>query len=284
MSKVETVQSLYFSPGGTTKEITKAIEKNVGLKQLKSIDLTRPGKRKRFKGEVQGDLLLVGMPVYHESPPWPTLESLNKLNGEGKLAVPIAVYGNRTEGTCVEEMGKILKSREFKIPAAGAFIAEHSWASKEHPFALGRPDRSDLKIAKGFGKRIGSKLALVPPERMEIHLSSRLVDYFTKQEVESFPENYHRRCVESLTSLGGVGYDEAKCINCMRCVGVCPTSAMEMNPYRLDLKECIRCMACVKTCQTGALRLQFADTPQAQQRIKILDRVFAVRREPMTKL
>ena len=141
MSKVESVQSLYFSPGGTTKKITRAIEKNIGLKQVKPIDLTRPSKRKRFKGKVDGDLLLIGMPVYHESPPWPTLESLNKLNGEGKMAIPIAVYGNRTEGTCVEEMGKILKSRGFKIPAAAAFVAEHSWASKEHPFALGRPDR-----------------------------------------------------------------------------------------------------------------------------------------------
>ena len=284
MSKMESVQSIYFSPGGTTKKITKAIEKNIGLKQLKPIDITRPGRRKRFKGKVDGDLLLVGMPVYHESPPWPTLQSLNKLEGVGKMAVPIAVYGNRTEGTCIEEMGKILKSRGFKIPAAAAFIAEHSWASEEHPFALGRPDKSDMKIAKDFGKRLGSKLSLVPPERMEIHLSSRLVDYFTHQEVESFPEGYHRRCVESLTNLGGVGYDEAKCTSCMKCVGVCPTSALEINPYKLELSECLKCMACVHACPSGALSLRFADTPQISDLVKVLDRVFAVRRESITRL
>jgi ferredoxin len=281
---VESVQSLYFSPGGTTKKITKAIEKNIGLKQVKPIDLTRPSKRKRFKGEVHGDLLILGMPVYHESPPWPTLEPLNKLKGEGKWAIPVAVYGNRTEGTCVEEMGKILRGRGFKIPAAAAFVAEHSWASKEHPFALGRPDRSDMKIAKDFGRRVGSKLSLVPPERMEIHLSSRLVDYFTHQEVESFPEDYHRRCVASLVSLGGVVYDESKCTNCMKCVGACPTSAIEVNPYKLELSECIRCMACVHACRTGALRLQFVNTPQTIERVMVLDRVFAVRREPITRL
>jgi ferredoxin len=284
LSKIETVQSLYFSPGGTTKKITKAIEKNIGLKRTTAIDLTRPSKRKRFKGEVKGDLLIVGMPVYHESPPWPTLEPLNKLKGEGKWAIPVAVYGNRTEGTCVEEMGKILKSRGFKIPAASAFVAEHSWASKERPYALGRPNRTDMRIAADFGKRIGSKLSLAPPERMEIHLSSRLVDYFTHQEVESFPGDYHRRCVESLTGLGGVAYDEAACTNCMNCVGVCPTSAIQMQPFNLELKECVRCMACVKACPTGALKLKLVDTPQNRERFNILDRVFAIRREPITRL
>lgn len=284
MSKVESVQSLYFSPGGTTKKITRTIEKNIGLKQVKPIDLTLLGERKRFKGKVEGDLLLVGMPVYHESPPWPTLEPLNMLNGEGKMAVPIAVYGNRTEGACVEEIGKILKSRGFKIPAAAAFVAEHSWASKEHPFALGRPDRSDMKIAKDFGRRIGSKLSIVPLERMEIHLSSRLFDFFTKQEVESFPEGYHRRCVASLVNLGGVVYDESKCTRCLKCIGACPTSAIEMSPYKLELGECLRCMACVHACPAGALRLQFVNTPQAVERVKALDRVFSVRREPITRL
>ena len=281
MSKVESVQSLYFSPGGTTKKITKAIEKNIGLRQAKPIDITRPTKRKRFKGEVQGDLLIVGMPVYHESPPWPTLEPLNKLKGEGKWAIPVAVYGNRTEGTCVEEMGKILKGRGFKILAAGAFLAEHSWASEEHPFALGRPDRSDMRIARDFGRRIGSKLSLAPSE---IHLSSRLVDYFSHKEVESFPEGYHRRCVESLTGLGGVGYDEAKCTNCLKCVGVCPTSAIKQQPYELMLSECIRCMSCVKACPTGALSLKLIDTPQNQEVFKMLGNVFAIRREPITRL
>jgi len=285
MSKVETVQSLYFSPGGTTKKITKAIAKNVGLKKVTSIDLTPLNKRKRFKGEVKGDLLIVGMPVYHESPPWPTLAPLNLLKGEGKWAVPIAVYGNRTEGTCVEEMGKILKSRGFKILAAGAFLAEHSWASKERPYALGRPDRSDMRIAADFGKRIGSKLSLVPPERMQIHLSSRLVSYFTREEMESFPEGYHMNAVNELVSLGGVAYDEkVGCTNCGKCITSCPTNVLEMNPFKLDLEHCIRCMACVKACPTGALSLKLVDSEQNRELFKVLDRVFAVRREPITRL
>ena len=45
--------------------------------------------------------------------------------------------------------------------------------------------------------------------------------------------------------------DKEKCINCSKCVKICPKSCI--NPDMTTVKdECIVCMACVKICPTGA--------------------------------
>jgi flavodoxin len=91
MVELKTVQCLYFSPTGTTRKIVSTIAENIGLPLTQPIDLTLPKQRSSFNGKVQGDLLLVGSPVYHGSPPWPMLEPLKQLEGNGKWAVPVAV-------------------------------------------------------------------------------------------------------------------------------------------------------------------------------------------------
>jgi len=174
MAEVKTVQSLYFSPTGTTKKILSTIVENIGLLSIQPIDITLPKQRDSFNGIVQGDLLLVGSPVYHGSPPFLMLEPLNRLEGDGKWAVPIAVYGNRSPETCVEELTKILRSKGFKVPAAASFSAEHSFSSPSYLIAAGRPDSSDLEIAAKFASQIKDKIS---SGLSEVQISDRLYNF-----------------------------------------------------------------------------------------------------------
>lgn len=273
------VQSLYFSPTGTTKRILSAILDSIGLTTLSSIDLTLPQPRDTFSGKVEGDLLLVGVPVYHGSIPWPMLEPLNKLQGEGKWAVLVAVYGNRDAETCVDEMAKILSRRGFRILAGANFVAEHSWSTKEHPIAVGRPESSDLAKAGEFGRKVAEKLSEGPSE---IKTSNLLHNFITKQMVESFPEGYHKKVVALLRGLGWVEFSkDMDCTQCMGCSAVCPTGAMNVEMKKIDDDLCIKCMACTRACPVGAISLHYADTPAAIATFDRLGKIIAVRKEPI---
>jgi ferredoxin len=276
------VQAIYFSPTGSTRRILSCIADNVGLKAAPQIDLTLPGKRDSFTGKVEGDLILVGSPVYAGTIPLPFFESLKQIRGEGEWAVPVAVYGNRSPDTAVEEMVKILRGRGFRVLASAAFIGQHSFATPEHPWGMGRPDEADLKAAAEFGRAVGEKLRHRPAE---ISVPGLLLERFSNTMVEDLPEGYHSRVLERPRELWRISLsDEAGCTQCNGCVDSCPVAAMDADSFGIDDGKCIRCMACVRACPTGAMRIVYSDAPSALERFANLDKIFAIRKEPKTML
>jgi ferredoxin len=233
-----------------------------------------------------GDTILVGVPVYHGTMPLPMMEPLNRLEGNGKWAVPVAVYGNRSPETCVDELAKILRERGFKILAAASFAAEHSMASKEHPRGLGRPDQSDLETAAKFGEQIKKKLSSGPSEiqtgdRFLDFLASASANFSTRVMVESFPEGYHVKVAQWINGIVAVAFSkDADYTDCMICSNVCPTGAIKVASKEIKDDLCIRCMACTHACPTGVLSFQLIDSPMSRAVVEMLDKVCADRKEP----
>jgi ferredoxin len=274
------IQTVYFSPTGTTRKILSTIEEHTGLPSVSQIDLTPLKDRESFTGKVQGDLVLVGAPVYGGSPPWPMIEPLNRLDSGGKWAVPVAVYGNRSSDTCVDELAKILRNRGFKILAAASFIGQHSGASKDHPWALGRPDQSHLEKAAKFGEQVREKLFSRPSE---IQTSDRLLNSLTGKMVESLPEGYHKSLAERIKDLVTVTFlTDKEYTECTSCANLCPTGAINANSREISNDLCIRCCACIRACPEGVLTIRYSDFFRAA--IERLDKIFAIRKEPKTYL
>jgi len=279
---IEKIQCLYFSPTGSTRKIILKVAENIGLKASAHIDLTPSEKRKSFTGKVEGDLLLVGTPVYAGTIPLPFLDSLHQLQGEGKWAVPVAVYGNRSPDTTIEEMTKILRGRGFKILAAASFIAQHSFATPQHPWALGRPDEKDMNAAAEFGQGIGRKFKSDPSE---ISVSGQLMDKISNTMVDVLPEGYHKVMSERPKGLWWVSVaNRDACTVCENCVKSCPTDAINIEALSIDDGRCIRCMACVSACPEGVLKLVYSDKPSALETYANLDKIFVVRKEAKTFL
>ncbi len=74
------------------------------------------------------------------------------------------------------------------------------------------------------------------------------------------------RCIWCCNPEGQAGYPELKltpslCDGCGRCVPVCPTNAIKVNPelvvdrVQIDRKLCTNCGKCIDVCYTGALDL-----------------------------
>ena len=275
-------QVVYFSPTGSTRRIISNIAENIGLKVAPQINLTLSDKRKSFTGRVEGDLLLVGTPVYAGTVPLPFLNSLQQLHGAGKWAVPVVVYGNRSPDTAIEEMTKILRGRGFRILAAASFIAQHSFATPEHPWAIGRPDETDMMAAAKFGEGIGKKLKSSPAE---ISVPSLLMDRIGNTMVEALPEGYHKKMLDRPKGLFRVSVsDRDVCTGCKNCSNSCPTDAVDADTLHIDDGKCIRCMACVSACPEGVLKLAYSDSPSALETYANLDKIFAVRKEAKTFL
>ena len=278
MVEVKKGQILYFSPTGGTRKIISKIQEDTGLKTAPPIDLTLSGNRRSFNGRIEGDLLIVGTPVYAGTIPHPFWESLQQLEGEGKWAVPIAVYGNRAPDSTIEELSKLLRERGFKILAAASFISRHSFASNEHSWAVSRPDEKDISIAREFGKQIGDKISSHPSE---IQVSGLMQDWFSKAMVEVRPMGYHRDVLAGAKNLWWASTsNKDQCTKCGGCVNSCPTDSIDAETLEIDDVGCIRCMACVDACPIGVLNLVYSDKPEAQGVYASLDKVFATRREP----
>lgn len=208
------------------------------------------------------------------------LEPLNRLEGESRWAIPVAVYGNRSPETCVEEMAGILRGRGFRVLAAASFVAEHSVSSPQYPIAPGRPDREDLEKAARFGEQVRLKIS----DPFEIQVSTRLKNFLTNEMVDSLPDGYHRKAIDTIKDLVWVVFhDDAECIMCKNCEQVCPTSAMDIGSREVDDDLCIRCMACARACPEGvAGKSPMKDTKPA--RIEALDKLSGARNESKTYL
>ena len=247
---VNSVQTLYFSPTDSTRRIVEAIAGGTGVPSLAPISVTTPQDRDSFSGQIDGDLLIVGVPVYTGRIPSFVIPPLSKVDGAGRWALPVAVCGNVRMGTCLAELCAILKRQGFTIPAAGNFVAQHSFVCEDFAIAKGRPDQEDLRKAAEFGRRVADKIAQDPEDITCVYGRFLYIRMYVSGSAEptgfvSMPER-HRPTIRVSE------HNEQVCDHCGNCVQVCPTGSINPESYLIEDETCIRCFACTSVCSSGA--------------------------------
>ncbi len=220
------------------------------MKVLPAVDITNPKIRKAFDGKMEGDLVIIGSAVYEGSVPFIATAPFLKLEGEGKWAVPVGVYGNRSAEAYVSELSGILRGKGFKIIAGAEFVAQHSYNhdALAKAGAIGRPDEADLELARNLGVKIAEKMA--DPAEADIESKPLKFGDKYKNRAEWVGERLKKMIM-------GPTYDADKCIQCGKCVEACPVEAVDPSTYATDEDVCIKCMACIKVCPTGAKTVKF---------------------------
>ena len=146
---LEKVDFYYFSPTGGTKKVGEVFAGEVA-RTVCPWDL---GKKETRKNEAE--LLVVAVPVFGGRIPGVAAQRLRKLDGQGKRAVTLVVYGTRAYEDALLELNDVITDCGFQIVASGAFVAQHSMAPQ---VGSGRPDGADKEELRAFAGRVLKKV------------------------------------------------------------------------------------------------------------------------------
>jgi ferredoxin len=237
--EVKQLKLIYFSATGTTRKVLESIAEGIAVEDVEHINLTLPESARQTIAPFTDELVIIGAPVYGGRLPVGAINRLKQLKASKTLAILIVVYGNREFEDALLELKNFAIELGFNPVAGGAFIGEHSFASKDVPIANGRPDNLDVQKAKDFGSKIKAKATALqsPDAQMDLEIPGR------------FP--YEASGARSM-AVSPVTKEDT-CTVCGTCAGVCPTEAISINgSVATEIEVCIRCCACIKNCPTGA--------------------------------
>ena len=241
------VWAVYFSATDTTKKTVLTIADEAARllgAEREDYDFTLPRMRENGFAAGKDDLVIFGTPVYAGRVPNVLLKYLATIQGNGALAVPVVLFGNRIFDDGLIELRDILENTGFHTVAAAAFVGEHSFSKT---LAAGRPDADDMKEALAFAGKVTEKVKGLPEGEAPAPV-----------EVEGVPHPY--RGYYQPRDRKGVSIDIRKvkslvsdaCDDCKICADVCPMGSISHENVREYTGICIKCGACIKKCPKQA--------------------------------
>ncbi|MBO5666375.1 MAG: 4Fe-4S binding protein [Firmicutes bacterium] len=265
--KIKQVWAVYFSPTDTTKRVVTTVAAAAAdalQVPVSHWDITLPGPRKEGKAFSEGDLVILGTPVYAGRVPNVILKDLALLQGNGALGVPVNCYGNRNFDNALIELRDIMENGGFHTIAAAAFVCEHSFS---RILGANRPDDKDLHLAFNFGWKLGYETEKSRSTIDVPGIPESYGGYYQPRDRHGNPIDIRK--VKPLTS--------DLCNGCGLCAAICPMGSIDPADVRQFTGICIKCGACIKKCPQGA---KYYDDPGYLYHKTELEEMYTRRAEP----
>ncbi|MCI6153004.1 EFR1 family ferrodoxin [Fusobacterium perfoetens] len=269
---IKKVWGMYFTGTETTKKVVNHIGKNLANKlnvEFEEYDFSLPSVRKVEKSFTTEDLVVFGVPVIAGRVPNLLLKYLDTLKGNGALAVPVVLYGNRNFDDALIELRNILNDKGLKPIAGGAFIGEHSFSTI---LGAGRPDEKDMDIATSFATSIFEKITskdFDPDKLVEVKGETPIRFYYQPRDSKGNPIDIRKVKPKTNKDL---------CTKCGTCVAICPMGSINPEDPSDVFGICMKCCACVKRCPNGAKYYDDANYLYHQHELE--DQYASTRKEP----
>lgn len=240
----------YFSPTGGTKKAGEIFCGGIS-ENVKETDL---GLKDQKVEQPESELIVIAAPVFGGRLPSIVTEKLKELDGSGKKAVTLAVYGNRAYEDALLELNNEAQSRGFQIIASAAVVAQHSMAPE---VGKGRPDALDRESILDFAGKVMEKIERGSESPIKV------------------PGNYPYK---DGMNMPATPLSLPSCNQCRKCEAICPTGAIWLENHAVvtDAEKCMLCMACVSACPEHA---RILPPPLQEKMQQMLGALKAVRKE-----
>lgn len=246
--------SLYFSPTGHSASYVRSLAQ-ILTPNFEEIDITQQEERNTPRSFTQDDIVCIGVPVYGGRTPKPYDGLLDSLRGNGARAVCLVTYGNRDYEDALLELCDSCRERGFRVIAAGAFIAQHTYTAQ---IGTNRPDEKDNAKLQQFAELIQNKIQ-----------EKNTLEFFIKGT----------RPYRDWAPLPFVPLPTEECLACGKCAEVCPVHAIDKNnPFLVDKSRCLGCYACSVVCP---MQIRFITELPFRDKISgMAAKLSSVRQEP----
>ncbi len=107
----------YFSPTGGTRKAGEFLAEGIS----ENVNPVNLGKEKGFS-QADGEMAVVAAPVFGGRIPAFVAEKLKKVDGGGKRAVTLAVYGVRAYEDALVELNDAVSACGFQVIASAALV------------------------------------------------------------------------------------------------------------------------------------------------------------------
>ncbi len=272
------IWGVYFSPTGGTGTAVRHLAESLGLAldlPWDAFDITHPAAREIEYTFGEEDLVVFGSPVYAGRLPNKIMPDYKRcFFGDGALAVPVVVFGNRSYGGALEELSMLLAENGFQVVGGAAVVSRHAFSDK---VGAGRPDETDRTEWDAFALRLAKSLretqnaaedssrsaSIDTAQALHCAEEEELPPYYTPLKEDGTPANFLKAKPET---------DMTRCDRCGVCRDACPMGSIDDAMQAAGL--CVKCQACVRKCPHHA---KFFTDEEFLSHVRMLERDYTKR-------
>lgn len=265
---VNKIWAVYFSPTGSTRQITLTVAEQIGKslqKEIREVQYTKWEQREKTFRFGRDELVIFGIPVYAGRVPNKILPDIEKgFQGDDTPLIPITVYGSRNFDDALIELKMVLEERGFHSVAAAAVASRHAFSDS---LAAGRPDADDMQELYGFAMKAAGRMKKLEsfPE-LVVTGNDPVGNYYVPLKEDGTPAKFLK--AKPVT-------DTDRCTSCGLCAEICPMNSIDDKDYSV-FGICIKCHACIRNCPAHAK--SFTDE-QFLSHVKMLEENYSRRAE-----
>ena len=192
------------------------------------------------------DFFIFGFPVFSDFAPKVINDWLPTLEANGKRCGLFVTYGARTSGYAHFHTKTLLEQAGFQVMLSGEFLGRHSFNVAGWTILPQRPDEKDFAVAREYVDLALERFLQEAPS--EFSLQKPFGYDGTAAALANPPQKTERGWTHPLRIV-----DE--CVMCRDCETECPTQAFNADLGQSDPGLCIECMRCVYICPDDVIKV-----------------------------